>query len=328
MNGILRITRAVPGLLLFGCWLAGAAGPPGGAAPGLWPAKVFVPYAYIPRNFLNITNCFQETTQKFYTLAFVISDPEGEPAWDGSKELRTSTGYYAREIKDIRAQGGDVLVSFGGEGGSELALNTLDDSRLAAKYQAVVDQYRLTWLDFDIEGKALANTEANQRRNLALRNLQQKNPGLRISFTVPVNPGGLEPDAMKMLKNARQKGVAIESVNIMTMDYGSGLSRGKRMGELAIAAANATHDQLQTIDPAMTVGLTPMIGQNDVKAEIFSLEDAKALMVFAKKTPWIRSVSFWSISRDRPSSGGRAGNHSSGIQQEKWDFTRIFQDLP
>lgn len=314
--------------LLWSIGFGAMAGQPEATPPGKWPVKIFAPYAYIPRNFLTLTNCFAETGQKYYTLAFVISDPEGEPAWDGSRELRTSTGYYADEIQAIRAHGGDVLISFGGEAGAELALKTPDTSKLQAKYQSVMDEYHLTWLDFDIEGKALSNLEANQRRNLALKQLQIKNPGLKISFTLPVNPTGLTDESLRMLRDAHKQGVGIESVNIMTMDYGVGLSRGKAMGDLAISAAKATHGQLQPIDPAIKVGLTPMIGQNDVKAEIFTLEDAKSLMAFARDTPWIRSVSFWSVNRDRPAAGARGGNHSSGIQQEKWDFTKIFKDLP
>ena len=298
------------------------------AATNAWPAKGFAPYAYIPRNFFSVTNCFEETGQKYYALAFVISDSDGQPAWDGSSELRTSTGYYLDQIQELRAHGGDVLISFGGEAGVELAINTPDAGQLESKYQSVIAQYRLTWMDFDIEGKALSKVEANQRRDSVLKQLQTKNPGLKISFTVPVNPSGLENESVVMIKDAFEKGVAIESVNIMTMDYGTNISRGRKMGGLAVMAANGTHRQLQPIDPAIKIGLTPMIGRNDVKVEIFSLEDARTVMDFARKTPWIRSVSFWSVNRDRPPTSGKGGNRSSGSEQEKWDFTKIFQQLP
>jgi hypothetical protein len=50
-------------------------------------------------------------------------------------------------------------------------------------------------------------------------------------------------------------------------------------------------------------------------------------MTFAQKTPWIRTVGFWAINRDRPRTTGKGGNRSSGIEQEKWDFTNIFKGL-
>ncbi len=299
----------------------------GSAFAGEWPEKVFAPYAYIPRNFTHITNCLQETGHKFYTLAFIISDSEGRPAWDGSSELGAGTGYYAEEIKEVRAHGGDVLISFGGEADTEIAINTSDARQLEAKYQSVIDQYHLTWMDFDIEGKALSKVEANQRRNAAIKQLQSKNPELKISFTLPVNPTGLEEESLVLLRDTEAKGVAVESVNIMTMDYGRDAARGKKMGELAVAAANATHEQLRSINPAIKIGITPMIGVNDEKSEVFSLDDAKVVMEFAKKTAWVRSVSFWSVNRDRPGTSTRAGNRSSGIAQEKWDFTNIFKEL-
>src|SRR5205807_2486801 len=94
------------------------------ATPPHWPAKGFAPYAYIPKNFINITNCLAVTGQKYYTLAFIISDREGFPAWDGSSDLRIGTKYYASQVQALRAAGGDVLISFGGEAGTEIAINT------------------------------------------------------------------------------------------------------------------------------------------------------------------------------------------------------------
>ncbi len=86
-----------------------------------WPAKVFTPYAFIPKGFINIDDCLAQTGQRYFTLAFIISDPDGQPAWTGSRDLRVGTKYYADQIKAIRARGGDVLISFGGEGGTGIS---------------------------------------------------------------------------------------------------------------------------------------------------------------------------------------------------------------
>jgi hypothetical protein len=185
-------------------------------------------------------------------------------------------------------------------------------------------------MDFDIEGRSLSNTEANQRRNLAIKQLQTKNPGLRVSYTLPVDPTGVTRQSLALLRDAKAQGVKIESVNIMTMDYGANTANGKKMGDLAVAAANATHQQLAAIDPAIKIGLTPMIGVNDQKSEIFGLEDAGIVKDFAQKTDWVISVGFWSSNRDQaPAAAGArgGGNRSSGIPQQNWDFTNIFKSL-
>src|SRR5262249_1350076 len=145
-----------------------------------WPARVFAPYMYLGSgdNF-KLTDCVDACGLKFYTLAFVIADKNGDPAWEG----RTPMGknLYADQIAAIPRRGGDVIVSFGGEAGKDLALVETDAAKLEAKYQAVVDQYKFTWLDFDIEGKQLEDDVANQWRNIALAALQKKNSALQIS---------------------------------------------------------------------------------------------------------------------------------------------------
>ncbi len=141
-----------------------------------WPARVFAPYMYLGSgdNF-QITGCDDACGQKFYTLAFIISDRSNNPAWYG--RIPMEQDLYTNQISAIRARGGEVSVSFGGEAGLEIALVETNIAALEAKYQSVIDRYHFTWLDFDIEGKALENTEANQRRNTALARLQAVNPG-------------------------------------------------------------------------------------------------------------------------------------------------------
>ena len=86
-----------------------------------WPARVFAPYMYIGADdHFQITQCDDACGQKFYTIAFIIADKQHNPAWDG----RVSMGQnlYADQITTIRGRGGDVIVSFGGADGTELAI--------------------------------------------------------------------------------------------------------------------------------------------------------------------------------------------------------------
>ncbi len=295
------------------------------AARAEWPARIFAPYMYVGTgdNF-KLTACDDACGQKFYTLAFIIADKSNNPAWDGHISL--GENFYAEQITAIRARGGDVIMSFGGAGGKEVALVETNAEALVAKYQAVIDRYHFTWLDFDIEGDALdKHPEASTSRNTAIAMLQQRNPRLRISYTLPVDPNGISDASQRLLTNAKAKGVKIYSVNIMVMDFGEHFSRGKKMSAVSIASALKAHEQCAKIDPTMLIGLTPDIGQNDVNAEIFSLEDARALEAWAETQPWIGSMSFWSSNRDSADTSRRHGDTSSGVEQKPWAFTKIFQ---
>ena len=173
-----------------------------------WPTRVFAPYMYLGSgdNF-KLTDCDSATGQKFFTLAFIIADKQKNPAWDGRSEMMKNL--YGDQIAAIRSRGGNVIVSFGGAGGTELALAEPDVAMLAAKYQSVIDQYKLTWLDFDIEGSALEKKDVNQRRNDALAILQKKYPGLIISYTLPVDPNGISDESIALLADAKAKGLVV-----------------------------------------------------------------------------------------------------------------------
>ena len=273
-----------------------------------WPARVFAPYMYIGQgdNF-KLTDCDDACGVKYYTLAFIIARQEGrgaaakyfkEPAWDGRFPMEQDI--YKEQIDAIRKRGGDVIMSFGGEAGKELA-NLIDDpAQLEAAYQRVVDQYKFTWLDFDIEGNNLDHGKLDsERRNTALASLQKKNPGLIISYTLPVNPDGLSEESRALLIDAKARGVKVDSVDIMVMFFGKKfINQGKSEGQLGIESALKAREQLQQIDATVEIGLCPCLGRNGSKEEVFTLDDAKTLMAFADETPWVCSLHFWSINAD------------------------------
>jgi hypothetical protein len=298
------------------------------ACSAAWPARVFAPYMYIGAgdNF-QITQCNKESGQKFYTLAFIIADDQKNPAWDGRWAM--DKNLYAGQIDAIRGLGGDVIVSFGGEAGTELAIAEPDPVALEAKYQSIIDRYKLTWLDFDIEGSALDNMPANQRRNAVLARLQVKNPGLIVSYTLPVDPDGIPESGRELLADAAAKGAKVYSANVMTMDFGAHFSNGKKMSDVSFASALKAHEQCQKIDPAIRIGLTPDIGQNDEPGEVFTQDDARALKAWAGAQPWVCSLSFWSSNRDSGKKRKRRkdDNTASGIVQKPWDYTLIFKSF-
>jgi chitinase len=98
------------------------------------------------------------------------------------------------------------------------------------------------------------------------------------------------------------------------------------MGRNAIDAAVATEKQLASLGSNATIGITPMIGVNDVASEVFSLADARALLAYAKSDPRISRLSMWSVARDNGNSAGAhyASPDSSGITQSPFEFSGIF----
>ncbi|MEY9991568.1 hypothetical protein ABIE67_003600 [Streptomyces sp. V4I8] len=270
----------------------------------------------------------EATGVKNYNLAFITDGGGCTPKWGGVTDLGGDA--VAARIGDLRAQGGDVRVSFGGAAGSELATTCSSADALAAAYGKVVDAYELTKVDFDVEGGALPDKAANTRRAQAIAKLQAAHPDLDVSFTLPVMPEGLTQPGVDLLADAKQNGVRTDTVNIMAMDYGPAYSGD--MGTYAEQAATATQAQVKSVlglsDSAAwkTVAVTPMIGVNDVTTEIFKVDDATQLVKFAqsKGLGWL---SMWSATRDKQCPGGEkpaADATCSSILQEKFAFSKAF----
>jgi Glycosyl hydrolases family 18 len=179
-------------------------------------------------------------------------------------------------VQAIQAAGGHVTISFGGAAGQEAALTASSAASLQAEYQSVIDRYHVTSLDFDIEGAAVQDQHSITLRDQALTGLQAANPGLTVSFTLPVLPTGLTADGLNLLASTKHDGVKIDVVNIMAMDYGASVDNGGQMGLDAIQAAIATEAQISSMGLSAKIGITPMIGVNDVAAEVFTLADAGA----------------------------------------------------
>ncbi|MEV5520028.1 chitinase [Streptomyces pseudogriseolus] len=270
----------------------------------------------------------EATGVKEYTLAFVTDGGGCTPKWGGTGSLGDNP--VAAQIGALREAGGDVRVSFGGAAGSELGTTCGSVEALTAAYTEVVDTYQLTKVDFDVEGGALPNTQANTRRAQAIAALQKSHPDLDVSFTLPVMPQGLTQDGVNLLADAKANGVRVDAVNIMAMDYGPAFSDD--MGTYAEQAATATQAQIKNtfgLDDAeawKTVAVTPMIGVNDVVTEIFMVEDATQLVEFAK-AKGLGRLSMWSGTRDQQCAEGEkpaADATCSSILQEKFAFSKAF----
>ncbi|MCP4167352.1 MAG: hypothetical protein GY759_15895 [Chloroflexi bacterium] len=291
------------------------------------PDELFAPYVDVslwPTP--SLVDIYEQTGQKYFTLAFVLEGDECTPAWAGLPSL--DMDFYQAQIGQLREVGGDVIISFGGANGTELALGCESEERILQAYQEVIDRYNVQWVDFDIEGWAVAHRESIDRRSRVIQQLQLNNPDLKIAFCLPALPQGLTNDGLYVIQSALNAGVRIDLVNVMAMDYGDGAAPDPegRMGQYAIDAAQNTYNQMLNLGLDTQIGVTPMIGQNDVPTERFYLQDGIKLLNWAKTTSWVSLLSMWSTGRDNGNcTPGTLSPQCSGISQDDYAFTNLFK---
>ena len=320
-------------------------GAPTAPATVSWPSRVYAPYVDMtlyPTP--DLTAAMSAAGIKDFTLGFIVADPRNDkPSWGGYSTDDINGSAYDMSIRSqvsaVRQQGGDVMVSFGGAAGQELAQVITNVKKLENAYQTVITDYNLTQIDFDIEGAAEANHASINRRFRAVAALEQQAAAagrpLNVWLTLPALPTGLNGQGMYVMQEALKYGVKLAGVNLMTMDYGnSAAPNPDAMGQYAIQAAQGLFGQLQGLyGSTLTAqqiwrmeGNTPMIGLNDVTSEVFSLQDAQELTAFAEQVGMGR-ISMWSLSRDMEDPNGALGyveDHSSSIVQQPYAFSTTF----
>ena len=113
-------------------------------------------------------------------LGFVVAgktaDATCTPTWGTYETLDGAASKLDldRRVAQVRGQGGDAIISFGGQANTELAVACDDADALRSAYRSVVDRYTADTIDFDIEGEALRDTAANARRAKAVKALQDE----------------------------------------------------------------------------------------------------------------------------------------------------------
>jgi chitinase len=255
------------------------------------------------------------TADKQVVLSFVVgSGASGcTPSWGGAYSLDEASASLDldRRIARLQQQGGDIAISFGGLNNQELAVTCDSVTKLATAYESVIDRYNISTIDLDIEGNALTNSAANDRRAEALAIVQKQRradgKSLAVWLTLPVAPTGLEVGGQDVVRATLAGKVDIAGINAMTMDYGT-LAKGQTMLGASESALTQTQRQLGILykqakitlnDRTLwsKIGATPMIGQNDSQGEIFTLADARALNAFAA-SKGVGRMSMWSLNRD------------------------------
>lgn len=312
--------------------------------PGTW----FAPYVDVT---LTPTYPFQlsaDNVARQTVLGFVVAQPGSPctPSWGGAYSLGGVDNALNLDsrIVQLRGEGQIPIVSFGGQAHASLQVACTDQTALSNAFLSVIDRYRQGTIDLDVEGSALDNFAANNRLAAAMAAVQAT-PGhrnLSVWLTVPVEPSGLQDNAISLVSTMLRHHVALAGVNVLAMDF-SGHQANANLLSAVESALTATHQQLGPLFDQFGIrlhsrslwnrmGATVQIGQNNQADQVFTLADARGLDGYARSTGLGR-VSFWSLNRDANcgsnfAATGVLSNVCSGVAERNLGYSRIFSALP
>ncbi len=296
------------------------------ADPGGAPTTEFAPYFYTwgwdssSYAFSSLVDMKAKGGPAEVTIAFVLAGN----GCDASTDIQD----HLADVQAYVAAGGHVKASFGGADGTYLEYACATSDALAGALDRFVDATGVTDLDFDLEqGATSSNAALDSRRAAALAQVQHDRH-VRVAFTLPVGPGGLEQDSLDILQAAVGAGVTISYVNGMTMDYGDGTD----LGAVPIQSCDAVAAQLRTLVPGLgladayrMVGATAMIGKND-DDETFSIDDAHTLIAYARQKQ-LGLVSYWAIQRDQACAANGDLDRCSRANASRFQFSDAFASV-
>jgi len=305
-----------------------------------WPAQVYAPYLETWTSD-NIPQIAEQSGVRYFSLAFVQTASAGSCAltWDGDSTRPIPGSTYQAQIAELRLLGGDVAPTFGGYSAdttnTEIADSCTDVGKIAADYEELISTYHVRRLDMDVEASSLDNAAGIDRRNKAIALVEAwakaRHRPLQVEYTLPVEPTGLEPNALALLQNAIADNARVSIVNVMTFDYYLASEPSPLdMAAEAISAARNAQSQLDGLyqgqsEPRLGITLMPGIDDYPGKTEVTYLPDARQVMQFAR-AHGLAVLSIWAIDRDNGGCPGTIGaNSCSGIAQPAWAFSHLLE---
>jgi chitinase len=280
------------------------------------------PYDYLAAGGPSPAEVMKATGIRRFTLAFVVSDGACAPVWDNGDPLDGASEEAA--IRGIRSAGGEVTVSFGGNGGTKLGLTCDSPEALAGVYQQVISAYRLPAIDVDIEDIEIGSAAARQRIIGALAIVRQRDPGLMISATIAADSNGPEPGGQALITEAAAAGLRIDAWTVMPFDFAG---PGTDMAQASVQAAEGLKNDLMSAyhesasAAYRTMGISSMNGVTDT-GELVSAADFQVMLRYVLAHHLAR-FAFWSVNRDMPCTAGSNSNTCSGITQKPYAYTKI-----
>ncbi|HCU48741.1 MAG TPA: chitinase, partial [Micromonosporaceae bacterium] len=167
----------------------------------------------------SVSTVMSATGIRQFTMAFMLSGGGCTPMWDSNRPL--TGGVDQSTINAIRANGGDIQISFGGWSGNKLGPNCSSASALAGAYQQVINAYNLKYIDIDIENSDEFENEVVQDRILgALKIVKQNNPGIKTIVTFGTSTTGPTWWGTRLINQSAALQANIDVFTIMPFDFG------------------------------------------------------------------------------------------------------------
>ena len=217
-------------------------------------------------------------------LAFIVSAKSQPctPTWGTYYTLAAAEQSLNLDARtaEVRAQGGAVNVSFGGQANSELAVGCTNPAQLVNAYLAPIQRYHATTMDFDIEGATLAE----RRRRRPPGDGGRHDPASAGGQAHPATGLGDAAGCQRRFDHAGNRGGPGDAVGARHA------RRRQRDGDGLRARRRRQHDMIGTVESALTatrtrcsrcgglgtslsaaaawghVGATVMLGDNDSPA--------------------------------------------------------------
>ena len=136
----------------------------------------------------------------------------------------------------------------------------------------------------------------------------QDKTNIEITLTIPIMPSGWQQKQIDIIKAYLDAGVEIQTINSMTMCYGSGVYENEDYGTASIRAINNSIRQMKEIysgyginltneQAYLKTGATFSIGYENTLYPTFTTEMAETVVNDAIKNKY-GLISFWSMGRD------------------------------
>jgi chitinase len=280
-------------------------------------------YSVLDSDAPDLGTVMSATGQKAFDVAFILADGSScEPAWNGTDAVSSDT-QVASVINEVRSDGGDVIVSAGGYNGTKLGQVCGSAAATAAAYQQVITTYGLHAFDFDLEEPEIESSSAIANELGAAQILQQEDPGLFESITIPSIATGANWFGEQLLDEAQSLGYTPDDYTIMPFDGGF------NGGSSQVTALQGFNSQLMSTFGWTSAqayaheGFSGMDGRTDT-GEYFYQSDFQTVLSFAESVGMTR-YTFWSVNRDREcdpvDNNDVTSSECSGVAQNPWDFT-------
>lgn len=317
-----------------------------------WPIRLAAPYidmsswvdpanAYSINGAPNLGKLYDDAGFRYFNLGFIqpaSTNPLSDDGninwgWGGYGSLSKSNSENSQykgivqSLINLRSKGGDFAISIGGQLGDAPWVVTQSQSALENFYLDIIGTYELKRLDLDIEESNQDHSQ-NIINARAIKSVQDKT-GVEITLTIPIMPYGWDQKQINIINAYLDAGVDIQTINSMTMCYGTGTYEGEDYGEASVRAINNAFNQLKILysnhgfllnddQLYLKLGATYSIGYESSVYPVFTKSMASTIVEDAIEHNY-GLVSFWSMGRDAKL------EENSGISTQ-FEFSKILKE--